>query len=701
MASEAHIRIFLSSPGDVQAERDSARDLVKNVLPYAPFIRDRATFDIVSWDDPHASVGLSAHLTPQQAINKKLKKPSECDIVIAILWSRMGTPLPPEITRPDGTTYQSGTEWEFEDALEAALRNSKPEILLYRRTEKPLIEIDDPEFEAKKSQYQKTSDFFEKMNGASGSLSGTINSYATADEFRELLRQHLESIVSGLLGETYSEELGVTKAAVDNMLAILKEQKVPPEQLDAKLRDIAERHIDLVRQLHELSKSNDEPEITKRREHAATAIEKGDYDRAAELLEEAFAIDRRAIDDQQDALDRRKLSAAKTLGQQGMLERVRLNYRKAAKHFSDAASLILASDSNTRIGFLMEQAAALHAQGRQFGDNLAYVEATKIYRIILDEHPRSAPRIDRAKIQLSLGHTQLLLGTRAIETTWLVRAVASYEEAGAILSHDTEKLSWAAAQAGLGAALQNIGKREIGNAKLETALETIYRALEECDRDRAPVQWARTQNYLCDTLTDLGVREGNATRLRKAVDACRLALKEFTRERAPWGWAWTQNSLGRALQSLGQYEGKTEHLEKAVSAHRNSLTEWEQERVPLDWAWAQYSLGNALRGLGEQETGVKRAQDAREAYRQTLTEWTQERMPLQWAWTQENLGLAYKLMAERSQDQEILIQGISAIKTAIEVYDKGQVPYDFARANRNLAGAELLLADLREKGSNK
>jgi hypothetical protein len=96
-------RIFLSSPGDVVEEREVARDLIKEVLPYSPFIRGRATFDVVSFDDPHGALGLNAKLTPQDAINQKLPKPSECDVVIVVLWSRMGTPLPADVTREDGS----------------------------------------------------------------------------------------------------------------------------------------------------------------------------------------------------------------------------------------------------------------------------------------------------------------------------------------------------------------------------------------------------------------------------------------------------------------------------------------------------------------------------------------------------------------------------------------------------------------------
>jgi hypothetical protein len=55
------------------------------------------------------------HLTPQEAVNRSLSKPSQCDVVVVILWGRMGTPLPESYKKPNGTLYLSGTEWECED----------------------------------------------------------------------------------------------------------------------------------------------------------------------------------------------------------------------------------------------------------------------------------------------------------------------------------------------------------------------------------------------------------------------------------------------------------------------------------------------------------------------------------------------------------------------------------------------------------
>ena len=67
----------------------------------------------------------------------------------------MGTPLPPEYRKPDGSAYLSGTEWEYLDALDAAKRCGRPEILVYRRTEKCLLDPDDAEFDEKLRQRQQ------------------------------------------------------------------------------------------------------------------------------------------------------------------------------------------------------------------------------------------------------------------------------------------------------------------------------------------------------------------------------------------------------------------------------------------------------------------------------------------------------------------------------------------------------------------
>lgn len=108
-----HLRFFLSSPGDVADERIFAQQVIEQELPKDPLLRGEITCEAIRWDDPAAPVSMPASLSLQEAVNRGLPKPSECDVVIVILWSRLGTPLPPNIVRPNGSPYLSGTEWSM------------------------------------------------------------------------------------------------------------------------------------------------------------------------------------------------------------------------------------------------------------------------------------------------------------------------------------------------------------------------------------------------------------------------------------------------------------------------------------------------------------------------------------------------------------------------------------------------------------
>jgi hypothetical protein len=88
-----HLRVFLASPGDVADERGLALTVLEQ-LQYDPLLRGRITLETVAWDKPGAGTPMLATLTPQEAIKKGLPTPAQCDIVIVIFWSWIGTPLP-------------------------------------------------------------------------------------------------------------------------------------------------------------------------------------------------------------------------------------------------------------------------------------------------------------------------------------------------------------------------------------------------------------------------------------------------------------------------------------------------------------------------------------------------------------------------------------------------------------------------------
>lgn len=156
--------------------------------------------EAVAWDQPGVGVPMLATMTPQAAIAAGLPEPSECDIVVVVLWSRMGTPLPIATYRkPDGSAYFSGTEWEYLNGLEGAKQHGRPQVLVYRRTEPVLLDPDDPQFEDKLSQRRNVEAFFGSFRNSDGSISTGHNEYNTPDDFREQLDHHLRVIIDRLL----------------------------------------------------------------------------------------------------------------------------------------------------------------------------------------------------------------------------------------------------------------------------------------------------------------------------------------------------------------------------------------------------------------------------------------------------------------------------------------------------------------------
>ena len=195
MPQPRHLRVFVSSPADVKAERVIAAEVLGK-LPYDPLLRGRITVEIVAWDGPVGRIALDASITPQEAIARGLPRPSECDVVIVILWRRLGTPLSASIRRPDGSRYASGTEWEFEDALNAA---RPPAILVYRRTggdeQEPSLDRD---IDAA-PQPEQVERFFARFANADGSLCLGSNIFTGPTDFARQLEFHLREVVGRLL----------------------------------------------------------------------------------------------------------------------------------------------------------------------------------------------------------------------------------------------------------------------------------------------------------------------------------------------------------------------------------------------------------------------------------------------------------------------------------------------------------------------
>ena len=198
-------RIFLASPGDVLAERKTAGEVIDKLSRERRF-RDRLAVQGYAWDQPGHSLALPTGMTPQEAIRKGLIEPRACDLVVVMLWSRMGTPLPPEYRKSDGTPYLSGTEWEYWNAMEGFHAEGRPRVWVYRGTAPPTVRLDDPDLLDKHQQWQRLQQFLALARNPDGSIAHGLNDYDDLVGFRQTLESHLRDELDRVLDEEAEPE---------------------------------------------------------------------------------------------------------------------------------------------------------------------------------------------------------------------------------------------------------------------------------------------------------------------------------------------------------------------------------------------------------------------------------------------------------------------------------------------------------------
>ncbi len=210
-----YLRIFLSSPGDVNEERKIAIEVIE-ALPYRPAFRDKVAFRVIAWDRPGADTPMLASFTPQEAINRGLPKPSECDITLVLFWKRMGTPF----VDVDETAYESGTHWELMDAL----KSPTCETLIFHRTEEVLFKASDS---ASQDQYRRVESFFNsELFYKDGRILRGVNQYATPDDFRLKMQTFMEDVVLRILEKIKKKPLTpeLMLPASTNIVTIQREE---------------------------------------------------------------------------------------------------------------------------------------------------------------------------------------------------------------------------------------------------------------------------------------------------------------------------------------------------------------------------------------------------------------------------------------------------------------------------------------------
>ncbi len=180
--TDKSVRIFVSSPADVDHERAAVKDIVDQLASeYLPYFELRA----ILWEEEA--------LTADRTFQAGLTQPEDCDIVLVILWTRLGSPLPQEPYR--GMT---GTEWEFVNAVEASAQTGIPEVLVYKKTTPKLVDITDAALAREAIEdRRRLEDFFRRhFFFEDNSFRRAFRSFDNATAFRELVSTQLRKLLN-------------------------------------------------------------------------------------------------------------------------------------------------------------------------------------------------------------------------------------------------------------------------------------------------------------------------------------------------------------------------------------------------------------------------------------------------------------------------------------------------------------------------
>jgi hypothetical protein len=184
------LRIFVSSPTDVPEERLRAGLIVDKLSQdYGRF------FTIESYRWEHEAMLASKHF--QDAI----EPPSAFDIVVLILWSRLGTPLPEKTAEReyrgiDGRAPVTGTEWEYEEALKVAREKGAPDLLAFRNVSAAPVDTRDAKARARSNAQLDALDAFWRRHFVDrGVFLTAYDEYRTLEEFAPRLEESLRKLI--------------------------------------------------------------------------------------------------------------------------------------------------------------------------------------------------------------------------------------------------------------------------------------------------------------------------------------------------------------------------------------------------------------------------------------------------------------------------------------------------------------------------
>jgi tetratricopeptide (TPR) repeat protein len=291
------IRVFLSSTArDLAAYRKAVDDVIRD-------LRDFYCFPMENFGAQDAP--------PSDFCRDEVER---CDVFVAIIGQCYGS-------RP-GPDRPSFTHAEY-DAAKAA---GKPCLLFVAPDDFPtpanlIRAMSEADHAAQKTFRDQA--MAERVSGTFADPAGLAQSVVTA--------------LSNWRIAKLEKDHGVSEAHVRRFLADIEGREVPAHEVDARLQEIAGRYKEQLARNQPPTAAD--PQGTDLRRRARAALEKGEFDSAEALLDEARNAELAAASRLEETMSAHRAAAADATFETGDLLMTRLRYAPAAARFADAVAL--------------------------------------------------------------------------------------------------------------------------------------------------------------------------------------------------------------------------------------------------------------------------------------------------------------------------------------------------------------------------
>lgn len=193
MRSVPIVKVFISSPGDVKLERERAQWVITRLNGE---FHDVVEFRPILYEE-------DVYTAQDGGVQAQIEEAADCEIVIAVFWGRLGTPLHDSFpSKMEGDrVYPSGTAYEVLTSVKRRRETgTRPDVYVFRKTAPQVMPKDRAKWAETQTQRDRLDQFFdEHFETSDGRILRALERFEKTDEFGEkvekLLRKWIKNFV--------------------------------------------------------------------------------------------------------------------------------------------------------------------------------------------------------------------------------------------------------------------------------------------------------------------------------------------------------------------------------------------------------------------------------------------------------------------------------------------------------------------------